>query len=50
MSKTFRNFMSEKGMKSNRNRKPVKSLPKKKLLQDYYQGILSDELDGRYHL
>lgn len=50
MSKTFRNFMSEKGMKSNRNKKPLKSLPKKKLLKDYYQGTLSDEIDGRYNL
>lgn len=49
MSKTFRNFMSEKGMKSNRNRKPVKSSPKKKLLHEYYQGVLTDELDERYN-
>ncbi len=49
MSKTFRTFMSEKGMKSNRSRKSIKSAPKKKLLQDYYQGILTDELDGRSH-
>ncbi|MCY1633537.1 hypothetical protein [Marinifilum sp. D737] len=49
MSKTFKNFMSEKGMKSNRNRKPVKSSPKKKLLHEYYQGVLTDELDERYN-
>ncbi|WP_321516806.1 hypothetical protein [Marinifilum fragile] len=49
MSKTFKNFMSEKGMKSNRSRKSIKSAPKKKLLQDYYQGFLNDELDARSH-
>ncbi|MDQ2178777.1 hypothetical protein [Marinifilum sp. D714] len=49
MSKTFRNFISGKDMKSNRNRKPIKSTPKKKLLQDYYQGVLTDDLDGMFN-
>ncbi len=42
--------MYEKEMKPKKDRKTVKSLPKKKLLQDYYQGILSEDLNGRCNL
>jgi hypothetical protein len=48
MSKTFKSFTSEKGAKSNKNKKPGKSLTKKKLLKDYYQGTLNDDFERDY--